>query len=143
MINIKALFKSERGLRKEKVKVTRGGKTFYREQMVGRKEVEKKAEEKIKEIDITDMNTRIKCTKNIHGLYITVNKKRVHIPHRDMLLFRETVIGSLEYNSTPKMNFKDFQIQITPKTDNISIVTIWKNKKSYSGSVLAITLLRL
>lgn len=38
MINIKKLFnKAERGLRKEKVKVTRDGKTFYREQRVGKK----------------------------------------------------------------------------------------------------------
>ena len=42
MIDIKSLFKkAERGTRKGKVKVTRGGKTFYREQMVGRKEEEK------------------------------------------------------------------------------------------------------
>jgi len=38
MINIKALFnKGERGTHKAKVKVTRGGKTFYREQMIGQK----------------------------------------------------------------------------------------------------------
>lgn len=38
MINIKKLFnKAERGLRKEKVRVTREGKTFYREQRVGKK----------------------------------------------------------------------------------------------------------
>ena len=43
------LLKLERGLREGRVKVTRGGKTFYRKQRVGRKEGEKEVDNKIKE----------------------------------------------------------------------------------------------
>jgi hypothetical protein len=48
------LSKVERGLREERVKVVRGGKTFYRKQRVGRKEVE--GEEKPKELAIIGLN---------------------------------------------------------------------------------------
>ena len=40
--NLDLLAKTERGLRTERVRVTRNGKVFYREQRVGRKEEEKK-----------------------------------------------------------------------------------------------------
>lgn len=43
MINVKKLFtKAERGTHRAKVKVTMGGKTFYREQMVGKKDIDSK-----------------------------------------------------------------------------------------------------
>ena len=79
MINIKKLFKIE-GTHKGKVKVTRGGKTFYREQMVGRKEKDRQYVIELKkdgisqsdQVSIENLNKYLKSFKSGTTVKITV-----------------------------------------------------------------------
>ncbi|MCK5027971.1 MAG: hypothetical protein KAS07_06125 [Candidatus Pacebacteria bacterium] len=59
--------KLERGLREGQVKVTRGGKTFYRKQRVGRKEVEDLTTPKAKFETMEDVNAWIDTKAKEYG----------------------------------------------------------------------------